>query len=139
MSGKPLTPGLGRRLLCLIYDLLLLTALVLFAGGIAAAIAQLAGPDNTRLVTQAVVMTLCPAYFVWQWLRGGQTLPMKTWRIRLVSQDGGTITPVQSLLRLVLAMAGYPCLGITVLWALIDRDGQFLHDRLSGTQLIRSD
>jgi uncharacterized RDD family membrane protein YckC len=40
------------------------------------------------------------------------------------------------VLRACLALAGYLCLGITVLWALVDRDGQFLHDRIAGTRLV---
>lgn len=133
------TPTLAKRLLCLVYDALLLIALILFAGGIAAALAQLASPDHTRLITQATILVMCPGYFAWQWLHGGQTLPMKTWRIRLESAAGRPVTPAQALLRSALATGGYLLLGITVLWAAFDPDRQFLHDRLSGTRLVRSD
>jgi uncharacterized RDD family membrane protein YckC len=77
-------------------------------------------------------------YFVWFWLHGGQTLAMKTWRIRLVSVDGRPIRPAQALLRYLLCWPGILLilLGIGILWAVFDRDGQFLHDRLSGTRLI---
>lgn len=77
-------------------------------------------------------------YFVWFWLHGGQTLAMKTWRIRLVSVDGMPLRPTQALLRYLLCWPSILLilLGIGILWAVIDRDGQFLHDRLSGTRLI---
>lgn len=139
MSGIAQTPGLARRLLCLIYDALLLAALMLFAGGVASALTHLATPDYTRPITRTVVAILCPVYFAWQWRNGGQTLPMKTWRIRLESADGGRITAQQALLRSILATAGYLALCVSVFWVAIDRDGQFLHDRLSGTRLVRSD
>jgi uncharacterized RDD family membrane protein YckC len=61
---------------------------------------------------------------------------MKTWRIRLETTAGGRITPLQALMRMSLATIGYPAMGITILWSLIDRDRQFLHDRLSGTRLV---
>lgn len=137
MSSDP-AAALGRRLLCLVYDALLLLALILFAGGIASTLAQLASPGYTRLITRAVVATLCPGYFAWQWINGGQTLPMKTWRIRLQSADGRHISPGQALLRFALATLGYLAFGISVFWAMFDRDRQFLHDRLSGTRLVRS-
>lgn len=136
MSGHSKTPALGRRLLCLVYDALLLTALVLFSGGIATVLAQLLGQEQTRLITQAVVPTLCTGYFVWQWIHGGQTLPMKTWRIRLESSDDHPLRLAQTMLRALLAVIGYACLGISVVWAIADKDGQFLHDRLSGTRLV---
>lgn len=139
MTGDARTPTLGRRLLCLIYDALLLVALILFAGGVAAAISQLLSPDHIRLITQATILTICPGYFAWQWIHGGQTLPMKTWRIRLESTDGGAITPTQALFRSALAVIGYLLIGISVFWTLVDRDRQFLHDRLSGTRLSRID
>ena len=66
------------------------------------------------------------AYFLWCWLRGGQTLAMKAWHIRLVD-----VTPRKALLRFLLAL---PFLPISILWALFDRDRQFLHDRLAGTR-----
>ena len=70
------------------------------------------------------------AYFLWCWLRGGQTLAMKAWRIRLVG-----VTPRKALLRFLLGLVLVPT-GIAVLWALLDRERQFLHDRLAGTRLV---
>ena len=75
-------------------------------------------------------------YFMWFWCHGGQTLAMKTWRIRLVSCDGGPVRPGQALLRYLLCWPGMAFGGIGILWAIVDRNGQFLHDRLAGTQLV---
>lgn len=77
------------------------------------------------------------AYFGWLWKRSGQTLAMQTWKIRLVSANGAPLTNRQILLRYVLAWASLLIGGIGILWALADRDRQFLHDRLAGTRLIR--
>ena len=136
MIARPATPGIGRRLLSLIYELLLLTAWVLLVGAIATAMAQFAAPDHARTITQILVALACIGYFAGQWRHRGQTLPMKTWRIRLETADGRAVTVPRAVLRACLALAGYLCLGITVLWALVDRDGQFLHDRIAGTRLV---
>jgi uncharacterized RDD family membrane protein YckC len=130
------TPGIGRRLLCLVYEALLLAAVVLLAGGLAAALAQFAGPAHTRPVTRTLVVIACAGYFTWQWHRGGQTLPMKTWRIRLETAAGEPVSIPRALLRLVLSAIGYSLFGVSVWWAIIDRDRQFLHDRLAGTRLV---
>lgn len=136
MTVRVTTPGIGRRLLSLVYEILLLIAVVLLAGGAAAALAQITNPAYTRSLTRIVAVTACAAYFAWQWHSRGQTLPMKTWRMRLETVDGMPVTVPQALLRAALATAGYLLMGLSVIWAFIDRDRQFLHDRLAGTRLV---
>ena len=82
-------------------------------------------PGWPRLAEQALIAICIGGYFLGSWLRGGQTLPMKAWRIRLVGA-----TPARALLRLVLAAALLPT-GISIVWALFDRERQFLQDRKS--------
>lgn len=69
-------------------------------------------------------------YYIRSWLRGGQTLAMRAWRIRVMD-----ITPRRALLRFLYALVLVPT-GISILWAFFDRDRQFLHDRLAGTRLV---
>jgi uncharacterized RDD family membrane protein YckC len=82
-----------------------------------------------------VVVILCIALFYWIfWRRGGQTLGMQAWRIKLVSNEGAQLTTPQIALRLVGALLSGLILGI--LWKYLDRDGYYWHDRLSKTHLI---
>ena len=83
-----------------------------------------------RPALQIYLGAVFAAYFLWCWLRGGQTLAMKAWRIRLTG-----VTPGNALLRFTLAAILVPS-GVSVLWAIFDRDGLFLHDRLAGTRLM---
>lgn len=83
------------------------------------------------------VFVLLGGYFVWFWHHGGQTLAMQTWRIRVVSAiTGGPPTTRQTLLRYALSWPSLLLYGSGLVWALFDRDRQFLHDRLAGTRLI---
>ena len=136
MTGRSATPSIRRRLLGLVYEVLLLLAIVLLAGSVATGLLLLSGVQESRWFTQTVVASTCGGYFAWQWSHSGQTLPMKTWRMRLEVADGRHLSVYQAVLRAMLATAGYLLLGISVWWALIDRDRQFLHDRLAGTRLI---
>ena len=77
------------------------------------------------------------SYFVWQWLRGGQTLAMKAWRLRLERADGAGVRPGQAMLRFVIALTGTLLFGVTFLWGFLDRDRAFLHDRLIGTRIVK--
>ncbi len=79
------------------------------------------------------------AYFLWFWRHGGQTLAMKTWKIRLVTgQCGDAPSSMQLFLRYIFCWPSLLFYGAGLVWALFDREGQFLHDRLAGTRLVRA-
>jgi uncharacterized RDD family membrane protein YckC len=62
----------------------------------------------------------------------------RSWRIRLVDTRGQGITRAQAWLRFILAVLGTACFGAGFFWCLLDRERQFLHDRLAGTRLVMS-
>lgn len=128
-------PGLARRFACAVYESLILAALVLVATFPFLALAGDSTGGLRRHLLQGWVLLVVGAYLVGFWTRGGQTLAMKTWRIRLQSADGGAVSLASAVRRYFLALLGAAALGAGFLWALVDRDGQFLHDRLAGTRL----
>ena len=140
MNGPAMArvPGIARRLGSALYDLLLVVALVLIATFPYLAIFGDSTHGWRRHALQIWVLVVTCAYFVWFWTRGGQTLPMKTWHIRLVRADGSAVTVGCGVHRFLLATLGIVALGLGFLWALVDRDRQFLHDRLAGTALIEA-
>ena len=90
---------------------------------------------NARLGFQLYLFTVLGLYFVACWSCGGRTLAMQTWKMRMIRENGRPVGLMQALLRYVLA---WPCMLLCVgpLWALVDRDRQFLHDRLAGTRIV---
>lgn len=128
--------GLARRLLSLVYETLLVAALALVGVLPLAILIDSLDPAVKRLLYQAYLVLLAGAYFVWQWTRGGQTLAMKTWRLKLVTGDGAPLSFRHSLRRFLYALAGLALCGGGFAWALLDRDRQFLHDRLAGTKIV---
>ena len=162
--------SLRRRIGALIYEGLLLTALLFVAGF---ALVPLVSPEPAAMVPAARTLQLpsVPAraftflalfsvgalYFVGSWTGGRRTLPMKTWRLRLVGPDGAPPDRRRALVRYfaawigpAAALAAYLALrpsglsahgiwlvGFGWLWALVDRDRSFLHDRIAGTRLLR--
>lgn len=75
-------------------------------------------------------------YFIWYWSHGGQTLAMQTWRLKLVTTDGNPPRMSQLILRYLLAWPSVGYFGAGLVWALFDKERQFLHDRLSGTRIV---
>ena len=114
------------------YEAILLFAVAFFAAWLFyfASGGRDATSGGLRHALQLFIAAVFAAYFLWCWLRGGQTLAMKAWHIRLVG-----ITPGKAMARIVLAIVLVPT-GVSIVWALFDKDRQFLHDRLAGTRLV---
>lgn len=85
------------------------------------------------------VFLLLMLYFVWCWIKSGQTLPMKTWKLRIANPDGSALRPAQALLRYMAAWPSIVIFGLGLIWALFDKDRQFLHDRIAGTRIVSAD
>lgn len=130
-------PGLMRRLACLVYDTLLLAAILFAATFLFIAVFGDATEAPLRYGLQLYLYLVAAAYFIWCWLRGGQTLAMQTWRIRLVAVAQREISLDLAVKRYLLASAGLLFFGAGLVWALFDRERLFLHDRLLGTRLIQ--
>ncbi|MHB1059310.1 MAG: RDD family protein [Rhodanobacter sp.] len=163
MPANPATTDLPcplwRRLLALVYDLLIVVAIVMVVG----LLCQLATGGNlistgARTVVPAWYQSLqgvvVAAYFISSWRRGGQTAGMRPWRIRVTRDDGGTLTLQQALIRVLVAAAPLillllePVIGLhatlwtlLVVWAgwfavgLLDRRRRALHDIAAGTEI----
>ena len=132
-----MAPGILRRLAAMAYETLLLSGVLVV---LLVLPHVLLGAFAHRVATPALLwahlFTVLLVYCLGFWCHGGQTLAMKTWRIRLRTRRGGPVRPAQALLRYLLCWPSLALGGIGIAWALIDRDRQFLHDRLAGTRLL---
>lgn len=130
-------PGMLRRLASMFYEALVLIGVLLVTYFLPHILLGMfanrtAGPIVVRLHFFLVLLI----YFVWFWLNGGQTLAMKTWKLRIVDAAGGRLRPAQALLRYLAAWPSLLVFGVGILWALFDRDRLFLHDRIAGTRVV---
>jgi uncharacterized RDD family membrane protein YckC len=128
---------LRRRFASLLYEVLLLLGVLALAfmvpNLVVGVVWQIVAPGWFEWLHVFVVLG---AYFLWYWLRGGQTLAMQTWKLKLVdAKTGRTVGLAQGLLRYVLAWPSV-LTGMGLAWAIIDPERQFLHDRLAGTRLV---
>jgi uncharacterized RDD family membrane protein YckC len=129
------TPGFLRRLLSMLYESLMLVAVLFIASFIFHLLFQDTSSVLFRPAFQLYLLLIAGIYFIWFWTHGGQTLPMQTWKLRVVTADGHRLHFKQALARYLFAVIGIFLLGCGIIWALFDRDHQFLHDRLAGTRI----
>lgn len=142
-SERKTTVGLLRRFACIFYDSLLLFSVLMLAEALALLIVVLIGFSveiyHKSFINQIFVLSTTFLYFGGQWIYGGQTLAMKTWRICLQSteEDRKPITWKQATIRFFVAFISWAALGLGFFWALFDKQHRTWHDWASQTQLIR--
>jgi len=119
------------------YESLLLLAVLFIAGFIFHLIFRDTGSIFFRPAFQLYLLLVAGTYFSWFWTHGGQTLPMQTWKFRLIMANGEGVDLQRAVARYLFAVIGIFFFGCGILWALFDRERQFLHDRLAGTRIVK--
>lgn len=137
IACSPEMPSIRRRIASMLYESLLLAAVLFIAGFAFTAIFHSPLSPILRFIFQLYLLLVMATYFIGYWLHGGQTLPMKTWHLRIVRADGQPLGLKQACLRFLLALIGVG-LGFGILWALFDRERLFWHDRMAKTKTVLS-
>ena len=159
-SAAAATPSLRRRLAAFVYEGVLLFGVLMTAGLVYGLVTQqrhaLVGLHGLQLFLFLVL----GLYFCWFWSHGGQTVPMKTWHIRLQAKDGGPVPTTRAMLRYVCSWlwfmpallwswasgvrsTGSVALALTLgvlVYAASSRlnpQRQYWHDLISGTRLVQ--
>ena len=152
------TPSIRRRLVCMVYESFLLFGVIFVGAFLFDKLTDSRHALHLRHARMAWLFFLIGLYFAYCWLNSGQTLAMKTWRIRLVAQNGGKLTAQQVILRYVLSWMWFiPALALDAIFGLklwpsiavislgflvwaslawLDSGRQFLHDKLAKTRLV---
>ena len=121
-----------RRAAAFVYDSLLMTAVFFVVAGVAVYLNDLRTVGGAAFY--ALLWLVAGVFLVVFW-RNGRTLGMQAWKLRIVAAaDGAPARTGPLVLRYVLGSALF---ALTWLWMLVDRDGLALHDRFSGTRIVR--
>ena len=103
VDGRPKAPPLLTRMAAFLYEGVLLFGVLFTLSLVYFAFTKqdLAGRhDSPMMVLSFLVLG---AYFIHFWTRGGQTLALKTWHLRVVAEDGGPLSPKRALARYLAA------------------------------------
>lgn len=158
-AARAAAPTLWRRMAAFVYEGVLLFGVVMIAGYLYSSLTQMRHALQGTLGLQAFLFVVLGIYFVWFWSRGGQTVAMKAWHIRLVDTAGGPVSQPRALGRFLLSwlwflpalaavhLAGLKSTGAifgslvagVLAYAALARlhpQRQFWHDAVCGTRLI---
>jgi len=127
--------SLMKRLAACLYESLSLIAIWLLSTFVYMLVFGDVDTDLKRHMLQMTLWLVAGIYFVTCWVRTGQTLAMQAWKIKLTQQDGRLLSLSNAALRYVLASVSLGLFGLGFLWAVVDREQRFLHDRLLNTWL----
>ena len=135
--------NLIRGLMAILYDSMLLIGIIFAFGVIVFLLRKLAGDDTMQAPSNIlqVFITLgmwlsCIYFYVLCWVRKGQTLGMKSWKLHLYSKKQQDLTMKECFSRCLFAHISFGLLGLGYFWCLIDKKGRCLHDILSGTTVL---
>ncbi len=140
---------LFKRLLSIVYDLILLIAIGFSVSIVFSTITTfLLNNGNAitaehpyywlnQIIILSVIFISGFLFYVWFWSHGGQTLGMKTWMLQLVSDDGKPIDRKQAFIRAFVGVLSWCCLGLGFYWSLFDKKNRTWHDILSASHLIQ--
>lgn len=126
MNALPVA-GFWRRLATVIYDLLIVIALLMVAAAIGTLVVELVVPglnsnDPDRLRHNpfylAWLLLWWLAYYSLSWRKGGQTVGMKAWRLSLRSELAGPVQLWQVLVRL--GVSGFFTALLLAVYALLN-------------------
>lgn len=129
--------GLLRRIAAILYDALLVAALLFLATipFIAVRGGEPVEPRNNFLY-QIVLLLVIYVFFTGFWVGKGRTLGMQSWGLQIETTSGQRPTLLQASIRFFAAIFSWLPVGLGFLWQLWDKDRLTWHDRLSGTRLV---
>ncbi len=152
--------GLGKRLLAIFYDILIvffLTVIITLVVQQLIIQLELVNLEEIQITKEGEMVNVIPAdsptaailkslwffislyYFGHYWNKRGQTPGMKAWKIKAISNntlnsnDASPLTWSQSIKRYVFAF-----FGLGLIWLLFDKNNLALQDKMSNTILIKT-
>lgn len=150
---------LVRRMAAFLYEGVLLFGVLAFTALVYGVLAHQTSGLEKRSGLIAVCFIVLGVYFIGLWTRAGQTLAMKTWHLRVLTDRGLPLTPRRALARYLasyiwfipaLVLAGslhlpnaWAIFGLLAGWialyalaALLHPRHQFWHDALCDTAVV---
>ena len=130
--------SLLRRFGAIFYDSFLLLTVLFVASFIIVIPTGIIPQDPYFFLFQIYIFVIAYLFFAWCWTRGGQTLGMRTWKMKVVNEDNTKLSYTTALIRFIVSMISWLPFGLGYLWSLWDKQHRTWHDIASKTKLVRT-
>jgi uncharacterized RDD family membrane protein YckC len=128
---------LFHRLAAMVYDSFILFSFLLLATTLALIANKGQSLLPYRIYFLSYLFIVTGLFLAWFWQKGGQTLGMLAWKIKLVDEQNQRISWRRAFLRYVLCLPSLGLFGIGLLWCLFDKNKQSLHDLIAKTKVVK--
>lgn len=135
VSGSPC--GLLRLLAIIIYDGVIIISLLMLAALLAIFVGFGGQTALKDPVYTLYLLSVWFFYLTWCWHKGGMTVGMRAWRVRIEDGNGNRPGWGRSSTRFLASLLSAATAGAGFLWLLADSGKRTWHDMLSGTRLVR--
>ena len=133
--------GFLKRIFALVYDSLLIVAIVLVLSLLLVFVNE-GYPESGSIVSfiQFFILVFAgPTFYTYFWITNkGQTTGMQAWKIKLVTKDGTELTKQKTMLRCLISTISFACFGLGYFWILYDKDNLSWSDILTKTKVIKT-
>lgn len=129
--------GLIKRFTCMFYDGVLLIAVLFFASILVAVPFEITQEHPLYPLYGLYVYGVGFVFYAWCWIHGGQTLGLKTWRLKITMNDGSQVTWKAAFLRYLGSILCWLSVGIGFLWCYTNKDRRAWNDLISNTYIAR--
>lgn len=136
---EPVAAGFFRRIGAAAYDVLALFAIFMFAAFVSLAFSQGQAVPAGNPWFRVFLLLLAFGYVAGSWIRGGQTMGGKAWKIKVEISDGAPIDGWTAAARFGACLLSWAVVGLGFAWILVDRDRKAWHDRICDTRVVRID
>lgn len=135
---------LWKRFMAMLYDSFLVVAISMAYGATVTAVSAFQSSNMTKDYSPTVsglgfqlgwVLTLFIFYYYF-WRKAGQTVGMKAWRLKIVSNNNERLSLTQCLTRFFGGFISFVLLGAGFWWALIDNKKATAHDKMSNSRIV---
>jgi uncharacterized RDD family membrane protein YckC len=129
-------PGLVRILAAIVYDFLLLVAVFFFATAILLPFNGGKAFSQQQIFYPCYLLAVAFGFYGWFWTHGGQTLGLRSWKMKVLTENRYPITWMQAFIRFITSLFSFGILGLGFFWVLIDKNHRSWHDIASKTGIF---
>lgn len=134
-----ITPSIFRIFGAILYDIMIVLGMVFLTGAIAVGVNKaITGNDDITKglwIFQLSIVLVVYSYYAFFWLKGGQTVGMKAWKLILQPYNDKPLSAQKAAIRLFTSWLSISLFGLGYFWRFTNNNKLTWHDLASQTKI----